>query len=176
MPYDWKAAAEKESRETEKLPAGQHRVTIAKVIHGSKDGPFVSQKGDRQILIVYTDREGREASSMYTLSEAAAWAIARVLDVSGANLQKMTERGITPEAFADEAFANANLVGRSLFIDVKYNDKGYPRITPIKPQASAVAPTSLPAPQPAKTARAPVAAAATTSFDPDADKDDNIPF
>lgn len=167
MAYDWRAEANKEGTQTEKLPDGTWQVEIVKVIHGKKDGPkFESKGGDRQIMVVFADANEREIGCMYTLSGKAGWALAKLLDAASLNLDKMSAAGITPERFADEEFANKNLIGRKLVIEVKTEKPGdkYPRINPVKEQ-----PTGQPV--------GAGAGANSKGFDPTGDlKEDEIPF
>lgn len=139
MPYSWKDEAAKEGpANAPRIPAGRHELQISKLVFGSKTGGFFSAKdGSRQIMVIFTDSVNREANIMVTLSEKAAWVLAKILEAAGANLAKMQEAGIEPSKFTDERFATANLVGRKLMADVtwsKGNDgKEYADITPLRP-------------------------------------------
>jgi len=139
MGYDWKTESEKEGgAQAEKLPAGTHKVTITKVIHGKKDGTrFESKDKQPQMMLIFADSQGREVASMVTLSDKAAWSLAKILRAAGANVEKMTERGVTPDRFEDETFASKNLVGRELTIEVTYrtyNGKEYSNVNPVMEQ------------------------------------------
>jgi hypothetical protein len=139
MSFDWneKASEDGGGDFAERLPSGLHKVDIVKVVHGGKNGTFESSKGDPQILIIFADQEAREAAQFVTLSDKAGWVLARVLSncVPPANLGKMTEAGITPQSFADPEFAEANLVGRKLHVNVEWkksqNGKDYADIVPV---------------------------------------------
>lgn len=138
MGFDWEQEAAKEGGDyAEPLSAGVHDVEITRVLFGSKGGgPFRSRAGDAQIMLIFADREGRECAQMVTLSEKAAWVLARLLSAAGANLARMKADGVEPKAFADDRFAVANLVGRRLRIDVKYSaaadGKQYADVTPVR--------------------------------------------
>jgi hypothetical protein len=136
MAYDWNKAAE-ENAQAEKIPAGRHKLKVTKVIHGKKDGTkFASKSGDPQIMVIVSDNQDREASMMITLSEAAAWVLARLLKAAGADVEKMTKMGITPGKFADEKFASAQLLSRVFTAEVSYekgqDGKEYARINPLR--------------------------------------------
>lgn len=129
----WRDAANSEGAgQSEKLVAGVQDLKIVKVVFGSKnDGYFTTKKGDRQIMLVYADDQDREGSQMYTLSGPAQFALAKVLEAAGADLDKMDRDGIGIDKFAEERFAQANLVGRSLRADVELDGK-YFKITPLR--------------------------------------------
>ncbi len=182
--FSWKNEAEKEGpQNAPKLNPGPQRLKIIKIVFGSKGDagpqPFKSKNGDPQIMCIFGDKSGREGAEMLTLSDAAGWKLAKILAAAGANVEAMDKAGITPQRFADERFANANLVGRELQADVAYekgkgtDNKEYVRITPLMPQPSNAA---APAPQ-----RAPAMAGAPVGggFNPEGDLKvgvDDIPF
>ncbi len=181
--FSWQNEAAKEGpQNAPKLNPGPQRLKIVKLVFGKKGQngagptPFKSDKGDPQVMCIFGDAQGREGAEMLTLSDAAGWKLAKILAAAGANVQKMDEAGITPQRFADERFANANLVGRELQADVAYekgkgNDtKEYVRITPLMPQPT----NAASAPQ-----RAPAMAGAPVGggFNPEDDlKESDIPF
>lgn len=143
MGFNWTEEADKEGgSRAPRIPVGQHDLTIAKVVFGTKTkGWFKSSNGDRQIMLIVTDEKGGEASIMVTLSDKAAFVLAQILKAAGADTNKMNERGITPEKFTDEKFATAALVGRKFRGEVEYekgqgdDKKEYARITPLRPSA-----------------------------------------
>jgi len=138
MAYDWEKAAAQESGEyAERIPAGVHDVRIIRVLFGSKGGGlFRSRAGDPQLMLIFADREGREASQMVTLSEKAGWVLARLLSAAGADMARMKADGILPRDFTNQEFARANLVGRCLKVDLKYkpgrDGKEYADLAPIR--------------------------------------------
>ncbi len=149
MPYQWQNEAERDAPpKAERIPCcTNHPVRIVKIVLGGKDGPFTSRHGDPQIMLVFQDREAREASQMITLSNSAAWVLAKYLGCCDppANLARMEAEGIEPEAFAQQEFADANLLDRQLNIDVvKSKNPDYPDIIPVKPQPAAATPASPP--------------------------------
>ena len=139
MAYDWKNQAEREAPpEAEKVPAGVHELEIKRLVFGSKNGTFVSKGGDPQIMVIFADDQGREASQMYTLSAKAGWALARLLEACGVDMQRMEADDVEPSDFADEAFARANLMGRRLRAEVSWSrsprdNKDYATLTPHRP-------------------------------------------
>lgn len=139
MTYDWEGKANQESTETDKLPAGQHQVQIVRLLRGRRNGgEFVSKAGDPQLMVIFADEAGREAGTLVTLSEAAGWVLAKILSAAGANLKRMSEAGVTPAKFADLAWAEPQLVGRKLTIQVEWPEGSkYPKVTPVRAPAAA---------------------------------------
>lgn len=140
--YDWEKSAEYEPEpQADPIPNGTHDLEVKKVVFTKQDGTvFVSGKGAKQILVVYGDDQGREASEMFTLSPAAGWKLARMLKHAGANLSVMKSKGISPERFADPDFGNPQLVGRRFRAEVEWiksekDGKHYSNINPIGPAA-----------------------------------------
>jgi len=143
----WQDSAKKEGPQTSpKVPAGQADLHVSKIIFGTKNGGFFTTKdNDRQILVVFKDNQERECAQMYTLSDNAGWALAKLLEACGLNLTKMDEAGVKPDRFTDERFATANLVGRKIRADVSYetvNGKEYARVVPMKRAGSAATATA----------------------------------
>lgn len=121
----------------EKIPSGQHAVEITDIVFGSKKGgAFASKAGDPQIMLIFSDSQGREAAQMVTLSEKAKFVLAKILEAGGADLRKMDEKGITPQKFAEERFATINLKGKKFTADVQWetaeNGKEYSTVTPLR--------------------------------------------
>ena len=136
--YDWEGAANSEGPvQAPKVPAGQTELTVCKIVFGKGTAPFVTSKGDPYILVVFNDAQGRECAANFTLSDAAGWVLAKMLSASGANMQRMKAAGVTPQNFADEAFATKQLMGRKFLAQVDYDAKGYAVVTPIKKEAAA---------------------------------------
>ncbi len=136
MSYDWSKNSEG-GEQAEPLPAGAHNVRIDRVVYEKKGaGPFTSKSGDPQIMCIFVDEQGREASQMFTLSANAAWRLAGILKASGANVERMTAQGVEPEDFAEPMFGNKNLVGRKLRVKVEWkigdNGKDYAEVWPVK--------------------------------------------
>lgn len=175
--FDWTRSAEESFGP--KLPAGLHRVRIVRVQHTNREGvPLISKNNDPQMRVVYQDQEAREVSEIFTLSEKAGWTLARLMSAAGANLAAMTARGVTPAHFADPTFANKQLIGRELQVQVTYeisksDGKEYSVVTPIRPQggtgqaaAAAPAPTAAPQAAPATPASAASSAPAAPAAAP----------
>ena len=137
MGFSW-TAAEDGGGTVDKIPAGHHRLTVSKVVTGSKTGgTFESRKGDPQIMLIFEDVEGREASQMYTLSSKAAWTLAILLSRIGeTKLSELDKQGIVPANFANKDFAESYLLNKSIWANVYYetgtDDKEYSRIEPLK--------------------------------------------
>ena len=152
MAFDWEKASTQEGGDyAERIPSGVHDVQIKRLLFGSKKGgAFKSRDGDPQIMLIFADREGREAAQMVTLSDKAGWVLARLLSGAGADMARMKADGVLPRDFANQEFARANLVGRCLRVDLKYtacNDgKEYADVTPIRTRPAA-APAEPPAPE-----------------------------
>ena len=122
MVFDW-THAERGEAQAERLPDGWHAVRIARIVtHRSSGEPFTSRKGDPQIMVVFADERDREATQMYTLSEAAAWTLARLLSRTGNDLERIKEEGVEPGHFADRRFAESKLLGRRCWVHVTWSE------------------------------------------------------
>jgi len=136
MVYDWTQAEQGETQ-SEQLPAGWHPVRIARIVTRRSSGePFTSRKGDPQIMVVFADDQNREATRMYTLSEAAAWTLARLLSRTGHDLERLKEEGVEPRHFANRKFAESRLLGRRTWAHVTWtepDDRGrqFSDVTPL---------------------------------------------
>lgn len=139
MVYNWNESATN-SPVADRMPSGKHvDVRIVRIVFGTKDGrPFLSNNGDPQIMIVFANRLDQEAAQMYTLSEKAGWTLAKLLSSCKppADLDKMSQHNIEPKHFANPDFANKQLIGRIVDIDVSYrtqNGNEYANVNPVKP-------------------------------------------
>lgn len=113
MSFDWESAAEGNAG----IPEGYHRVKCVKVMRANKDGKkYESQKGDPQIYTVWQTRNDEEGLAIFTLSPSAAFTLAGMLKACGANLKRMQDEGVTPASFADQAFAEKQLVNRECWV------------------------------------------------------------
>lgn len=132
MAYDWKGNSE---RVSERVPAGTHRLRVDRIVFASKAGAFRSKSGDPQIMIVFTDADGAEVGTMFTLSDKAGWTLARLLSRAGVDMKTIERDGLEPKHFANKAVAEARLVGLETWATVEYeaadNGKSYARVTPI---------------------------------------------
>lgn len=147
MAYAWSQAAESEGpQQAERIPDGEHAVRIVKIMYGSRQGAFQSKSGDPQIMLVFQDRQAREITLMLTLSDKAGFMLAKLLSACDppANLARMEADGIEPAHFANPEFADGNLVGRNLTIQVEPGkDPRYPLVTPVPKRGDeSVAPAS----------------------------------
>lgn len=138
MTYDWTAKAADGGGESEKMGNGRHHAEIIKLVFGKKNKPtFRSRNGAPQIMVVFGNPEEEEVPSMFTLSKAAAWTMARLLSCFGVDTDALREDGIEPVHFADPAFANSVLVGCKGMIEVVNDDDGgYPEVTPVHMDAT----------------------------------------
>jgi len=143
MAYDWEKASTQQGGDyAERIPSGVHDVEIKRLLFGSKKGgAFRSRDGDPQIMLIFADREGREAAQVTTLSEKAGWVLARLLSAAGADMKRMKADGVLPRDFANQEFARANLVGRRLRADIQYKRAGdgkeYADVTPVRTRPAA---------------------------------------
>lgn len=132
MGYDWSESAEG-GGSGDKMEPGIYKVTGNAVIRGSKKGDFKSKKGDAQIMLVVENEDGAEAATMFTLSEKAAWTLARWLARCGVDLKAMQAEGIEPTHFGNTDIAEKYLVGASCWCRVELGtDPKYRDLTPIK--------------------------------------------
>lgn len=124
----WRDKADSQGQDNApKLISGNdQKLKIVKVVYGKGDNLFESNKGDKQIMVVFADNEGREGPEMFTLSDAAAWKLAKMLDAAGLDLDKMDQVGVTPAKFAEPKFADMNLIGRDLRANVIVDRSGWP--------------------------------------------------
>jgi hypothetical protein len=151
MSYAWTKEKDREPIAA-RIPKGEHHVRILRIMFGSRDGAFQSRDGDPQIMIIFQDREAREAGQMVTLNEKAAWALAKILDACdpSVNLARMEADGVEPAHFADREFAESVLLNRELVAHVDWEpgegNKQYARVTPIKRTPSSASPPAAEAP------------------------------
>jgi hypothetical protein len=177
MGFDWKQASEGSGRGP-KLPVGKHEVRIEDIRYEGRSGPFISNGGDPQILVVFRDRNGNEVGQMMTLSEKAAWVLSNVMNACRPeiNLSKMTTDGVEPKHFANQEFSDSVLLGRTLMVQVSEqagkDGKLYPRVEPLND------PTYVPVPWPALEGTKPkLAGTGAASSKPATTIDeDSIPF
>jgi hypothetical protein len=143
MSFDWNQQASEAGKAggttAEKIPPGQCEVQIKRVVCGNKDGkPFMRPDNTtRQILIIFSDPQDREAAPYYDLDGDFAKFFAELVAAAGLDTKKMTEKGITPDKFLEADFATKNLVGRRFRADVSYTrakvgNKEYARIRPLR--------------------------------------------
>ncbi len=150
--YAWQEKSEQEGAVyAEKLPNGKHRVTLSRLIFGNRNGQFVSRSNDPQVMLIFSDEQAREVGQMVTLSDKAGWVLARLMGCFDppANLARMEADGIEPNHFANEEFAEKQLLDRQLDIEVAWEQqdgKEFATVTPLKPSGTTTAPPSTDAP------------------------------
>ena len=159
MAYNWKEESEKEPL-APKLPPGQHQAAISRVVYESRDGnPFRSGAGDPQIMIIWKGPLG-EAADMITLSDKAAWRLARILRATESDIDQLMRRQVEPFHFASPTMGD-KLIGKSCRIEVAYEqdkahpDREYARVNPVLPRSAETA------------EQKPAAPATLAEFDPD---------
>jgi len=135
MAYDWEHAGE--SGRAGPLAEGEHTLTVVKIITEKNGIAYQSQAGAPQILLVLRDEIGGEGTDMITLSDAAAWTLARYFSAMDTGINaELKQVGIEPVQLADHATATDWLCtkGTPFQARVVYEDGSkYADITPIKP-------------------------------------------
>lgn len=149
MSFTWETEAEKSF--ADRIPDGEFDLIIDRVVMGNQNGPFTSNNGDPQIMVVFADQQAREASTFLTLNDRAGFKLAQIMKAVGADLARMTQAGVMPEHFANEEFAQKNLVGRQLRARITTEEgrdgKERPQVTPLgQVDTPAAAPPAQPAP------------------------------
>jgi hypothetical protein len=175
----WKEAAASEGQESERIPDGfVGQVAINRVLFAKRDGTeFKSSKGDPQMFVIFENSAGEEASQMYTLSDAAMWVLAKMMQGCGIDLDQLDKRNVTPATFYEQQdWTNKLLIGRSLQVKVTYkasnNGQQYATVKPILGDSSDPAPAPAATRKPAPTRKPePVTAGGGAAFDPT-----DIPF
>ena len=105
----------------EKMSEGIHWLRIIKTKWEKKDGSeYRSKEGDLQMLLIVENQDAEQGTIMVTLSEKAAWVLARLLKHSGANLDRMEAEGVTLANFTNQKFADTQLVGRQFWGECKH--------------------------------------------------------
>jgi len=114
---------EPDNAKAEKLPPGTHNVAVTKVMRGSRSKEsFETANGDRQIMVIFEDSTGREASQMICVEGRAAFRLRQMVKCLGLDVAKMDQHGVNSERFADEDFARKQLLNRKGRIVVKHKD------------------------------------------------------
>lgn len=116
--------AEQGGEASEKSAPGWHRYKVTSVLRGSKARTFKSSKGDPQLMVVLTDEEGGEATAMFTLSERAAWSLAKFLSRAGVDLEQLDRDGVDLESWTDESFARRRLDGLLVWAHCEHEEVG----------------------------------------------------
>lgn len=104
---------------------GSHKVTLTDVTQS------VSKKGNKVLIVTFTDQNSKTITDSYYLTEEAKWKLIELLDA----LQWTKEMKAI-------GLKKANMVGRKLIIEVekhfnKETRKGYYEVTGVKPDLSA---------------------------------------
>jgi len=125
MGYDWSKEAEGEGT-AGKLPNGIHHVTGVKTVHGAgPKGPWV--------MVVAEDAAGMETTAIFTLTEKAAWTLARWISrCNPDNLKAMHSEGIEPTDFVNPDLAAQYLIGESTWVRIEDGNPPYKNVTPLK--------------------------------------------
>lgn len=122
---------ESENEPSAKIPDGVHDVTVVRVRTERNGEPWVSTNGYPQMQIIYQDEQEREIPEYLILTEKAAWKLRRLITrcrpALDTNRLRQTEadRGEVGKGFHwfhDQKFAETNLKGRAVRIEVKDGD------------------------------------------------------
>lgn len=162
MAYKWQDNFEGRGGPT--LPkGGPHRCRVVKVVTADDKGPYVTQGGDPQTVVTLQDQQAREARLWLTCSTKAGWVLAKLLGCFNppANLARLEADGVEPAHFANQEFAESNLLNREVWIMMEEQTGRDGKIkmvpVPVKPPAGApvppppppmTAPAAPPPPQP----------------------------
>lgn len=119
MPYDWKKA--EESGGGNPMPDGIHHARVSKIKTG-----LTTKKGDPMIAVTFMDSTG-ESESLFTLSDSAAWNLARLLSRCGVDLEEVKADGIEPKHFSQQKIAEQYLLESWVWIRVFTLDATNPK-------------------------------------------------
>jgi len=166
MSYDWSAPAQ--SPNAPKMKAGGHEAVISRIVSTKQDGSeFFTKAGEPQIMLVFTNAQGEEATLFCILSDDPnkSWALRAVLHAIGAKVELLMQHGIKPEHFRNKEWAEKQLKGRKLRVDVGYRknpnspENPYMDVIPMRPAMTPeqIAAAGKPASAPAAAQAAPAA-------------------
>jgi hypothetical protein len=135
MATNWIEKADSEGQQADLMPEDTHLAKIVNFYHGKKDGSktFASKGGDPQVLLIFQNRDGEQATQMVTLSEKAAWVMAKILKAASVDLAEMQASGVDISSFADPDICRKYLVDRKLWIEVTHTQSGDKTYTNCKP-------------------------------------------
>lgn len=141
MSFDWEAAASGEGggSDSPKMEPGYHKAKCVKVMRETKkSGELKSKAGDPQLLTIWQNAQGEEATCTLTLTEKAGFVLAKLLSYAGADLARMKEAGVTPASFEKQEFAEKNLLNRECWINAfmngQYLNIGFVKEDDVPPQ------------------------------------------
>ncbi len=117
MSFDWNKA--EQSGGGNPLPDGIHKTTISAVKCRQ------SAKGEPQVIVTFKSHEG-ECDSFYTLTEKAAWTMAKLLARVGTDLTKMQADGMLPVHLSNQNVANSYLLEKEVWVKVYTLDASIP--------------------------------------------------
>lgn len=130
MTYDWTST---EDDYADRMADGYHKVRIEKVMRGSKKkDDYRTQKGDRQLMLVFANDTGDEAACMVCVEGKGVFKLKQLVQRFGLDTDKMKAHGVTPDRFADEQFAKKQLEGREGWIQVTNKAEGFADIEFVK--------------------------------------------
>ena len=144
MAYDWEKNGE--SDRADKLSAGEHTLTIIKVITEKNDIPYQSKAGDPQILLVYQDDDGRELPDWFTLNPASRWKLLRLMSRCGCDLERAEKEVGNIKNFADPDTVEPWLLDKA-FLGRVYEENGYTNVEPLKREEDTIGNAPLVAPE-----------------------------
>ena len=144
----WDIDNEGNSNRGEPLPVGVHDVEIIKAVKG-KD----TKAGDRQVLVVFSDDEGREAAYFAPIEGPARFKAAQLMKGLGYTTAMIEEARFQPDHLTIEAVAKQWLVGNRCRIEVtKKPDRDFldvrvlPAATPRTSQSACASSKARPLP------------------------------
>jgi hypothetical protein len=119
--YDWTVPDDEGPEQAEKLPEGPTRLRVDRILFKSKAKPdgFATGSGDKMIMVIMQDGQGREGLMSLTCSVKAGWKIRKTCAALGNDMKGMSEAGVSPVDFKFEEVANQYLLGRCCFAMVK---------------------------------------------------------
>jgi hypothetical protein len=109
----WDIDNEGNSNRGEPLPVGLHDVEIIKAVK-AKD----TKAGDRQVLVVFNDSEGREAAYFAPIEGPARFKAAQLMKGLGYTSAMMDEARFQPDHLIIESVAKQWLIGNHCRIEV----------------------------------------------------------
>ncbi|MEM9753115.1 MAG: hypothetical protein AAF916_06990 [Planctomycetota bacterium] len=128
---DW---TKEDNKHSANVPEGYHRLEIVNFYHGKKGGGrFESRGGDPQVLLIFEDADGRQATAMHTLSEKAAWTMQKLLSRLGHDMAALNERSLDIADFTDANVCRELLIDRSCWAHVTHDQSGHKTYTNVEP-------------------------------------------
>ena len=129
MAFDWNQA--EQGGNAERVPAGVTHLTITRLSYKPKP----ARDGSPKMMIIFSDDDERETYLVVSLSEKAAWVLARLMSRFGVDLDKLANQRVEPTHFVNPSLAEAWLLGLNGCCIVSYEKGGdgkeYPNVNPM---------------------------------------------